>query len=597
MEPATIGKMFLDSVNTFGKRTALRVKQGGAWQDISWIQFARNVRNLALGLIGLGLESKERIAILSENRPEWAYTDLAALSADAIDVPIYATNTPDQVKHILKDSASKFICVSDSSQLDKVLQVRDELPALERIIIFDPAGQSSDRMIHTLDEVLIAGSASGRPESFKERLNRTDPDDVASMIYTSGTTGPPKGVMLTHDNFLTNCRAALDVIPIASDDVVLSFLPLSHAFERMSGYYTILQVGGTIAFTRQIEKIPQNMVEVRPTIMFAVPRLFEKMRTQILERVEHEGAIGRQLFRWATDVGHDVSRLNLEKATLSGIQRLKYSFGQKLVFDKLHEQMGGRLRFFVSGGAPLAKEVAQFFHAVGITILEGYGLTETSPVISVNTLDNLRFGSVGQPVPGVDVKIATDGEILVRGPNVMKGYHNRLEDTAEIIDSEGWLYTGDIGYLDEDSFLHITDRKKDIIVTAGGKSIAPRNIEDKLKLNKYIEKVCILGDKRKYLSALIVPNFEALEKFARERGIWFKDRADLAAKPEIEDLIQSAVEKVNASLAQYETIKQFRTIPHEFSQKTGELTPTMKVKRRVIDQKYKELIDSMYPEE
>jgi len=597
VEAATIGKMFLASVNSFGKRTALRVKQGGTWQDISWIQFARNVRNLALGLIELGLESKERFAILSENRPEWAYADLAALSADAIDVPIYATNTPDQVKHILKDSASKFVCVSDSSQLDKVLQVRHELPALERIIIFDPAGQSSDKMILTLEEVLSAGRGSGRPEAFKERLDRTDPDEVASKIYTSGTTGPPKGVMLTHDNFLSNCRASLDVAPIASDDVVLSFLPLSHAFERMSGYYMILMVGGTIAFAQQIEKIPQNMVEVRPTVMFAVPRLFEKLRTQILERVEHEGAIGRQLFRWAINMGHDVSRLNLEKRPLSGTQKLKYSLGQKLVFNELHEKMGSRLRFFVSGGAPLAQEVAQFFHAVGITILEGYGLTETSPVISFNTLDNLRFGSVGQPVPGVDVKIATDGEILVRGPGVMKGYHGQPEATAEVIDADGWLYTGDIGYLDEDNFLHITDRKKDIIVTAGGESIAPRNIESMLKLNKYIEKICILGDKRKYLSALIVPNFEALEKFARERGIWFKDRADLVAKPEIEDLIQSVVERINASLAPFETIKQFRTIPHEFSQKTGELTPTMKVKRRVIDQKYKELIDSMYPEE
>ncbi|MEW6444271.1 MAG: long-chain fatty acid--CoA ligase [bacterium] len=596
MEEKTLGAIFWNRVRKYGPRTALKAKRRDVWTDISWQEFGRQVKLLASGLIDLGLEERECVALLSENRPEWSYADLAILSINAVDAPIYATNLPETVAHIIRDSDSRFAIVSSEEQLKKVEEIRGNLPHLHKVILMDPGKEHAEDWIVPLREVQERGKKRLEDGEFERRLAAVRPDDLATLIYTSGTTGLPKGVMLTHDNFISNIRGVKEVIPVRESDLALSFLPLSHSFERMAGYYTMLYVGGTIAYAESIDKIPENIQEVRPTVMCSVPRLYEKMHARLLHLVESGPATRKRLFYWSLGVGHEVSqRLSARKEILPGL-RLKHALADQLVFSKLRARMGGRLRFFVSGGAPLAREIAEFFHAASIPILEGYGLTETAPVISANRPDNFKLGSVGQPLPNVEVKIAPDGEILTRGPNVMRGYYNRPQETREVLSEHGWFATGDIGYLDQDHFLYITDRKKDIIVTAGGKNIAPQNLENLLKLNPFIEQVCVIGDRQKYLTALIAPNFPEVESYAANRGIAWEERARLIEHPEIAKLFQDAVDEVNAQLARYETIKKFTVIPNEFSEDTGELTPTLKVKRRVVGEKYKDLIERMYME-
>ena len=592
----TIGKMFWNRVRQYGPRAALRVKRDGVWQDISWEEWGRNVRQFALGLMALGLKEREKVALLSENRPEWTYVDLAVLSANAVDTPIYATNIPEQVEHIVKDSGSRFIVVSTEQQLAKVREIKPNVPDLEKAILIDPEAKHPEDWILTFAEVLELGEAQGDPAAFEKRLEDVETQDLATLLYTSGTTGPPKGVMLTHNNFISNVQGSLEVLPISESDLALSFLPLSHSFERLAGYYALLAGGGPIAYAESTDKVPDNIQEIRPTIMCSVPRLYEKMHGRVLTTIETGPALKKKMFSWGMGVGGEVSRRITAKQELPGVLKLKHKVADKLVFEKLRARMGNRLRFFISGGAPLAREIAEFFHAAGILILEGYGLTETTPVISANRPDAYKLGSVGQPLPNMEVRIAPDGEILVKGPSVMKGYYNRPEETREVLTEDGWFATGDIGYLDQDNFLYITDRKKDIIVTAGGKNIAPQNVENLLKLNRFIEQVCIIGDKRSYLTALIGPSFPELEDFARENGIPTEPREQLIEHPRIQHLFQEAIDEANAQLARYESIKRFSVLPVEFSQETGELTPTLKVKRKVVGAKYKEQIDRMYAE-
>jgi len=596
MQEDTVARVFFSRAKKFGPRTALRVKRGGVWVDISWEEWARNVQQLAMGLMVLGLKEKEHVSLLSENRPEWAYTDLAVLAAGSADVPIYATNIPDQVEHIIKDSESRFIVVSTETQLRKVTEIKKNVPRLEKLIIMDPEQEHPEDWILRFSDVLALGREQGDEPTFETRLAGGKPEDLATLIYTSGTTGAPKGVMLTHDNFLANMRAVTNVLPLNDSDLALSFLPLSHSFERLGGYYATLYIGGTIAYAESIDKVPENIQEVRPTVMCSVPRLYEKMHARVLNTVDNGPPLKRKLFHWSLGVGREVSKIVCARKEMPASLKLKHAAADKLVFAKLRARMGGRLRFFVSGGAPLAREIAEFFHAAGILILEGYGLTETTPVISANRPDSYKLGSVGQPLANLEVKIAQDGEILVRGPSVMKGYFKRPEETREVLSDDGWFCTGDIGYLDQDNFLYITDRKKDIIVTAGGKNIAPQNIENLLKLNRYVEQVCVVGDQRKYLTALVVPSFPDLEAFAAENGIPAGDREALVQDARVQKLYQAAVDEVNAHLARYETVKKIRVLPVEFSQETGELTPTLKVKRKVVSSKYKDRIDEMYAE-
>jgi long-chain acyl-CoA synthetase len=591
--PGTLNHIFLEAVATYRKPDALQVKRDGRYQPISHDTLAERVRHAALGLEELGVRPGDRLAILSENRPEWAIADFACLMTGVADVPIYPNLPGDQVAYILRDSSAVGIFVSNAEQAAKIAEIRGECPALKHIVTFAPTSSGAD---HTLVEIEAKGAAvdtDARRAAYLERANAVQPDDLATIIYTSGTTGEPKGVMLSHDNIYSNVFAGRAAIPFEGVDIALSFLPLSHIFERMAGHYLMIATGTSIAYAESVDTVPLNLAEVRPTLVLSVPRLYEKMYARVLENALSGGAVKKRIFFWARSVADRWADVKLAGGEPRGLLAMQYALAHKLVFSKLQARTGGRLRYFVSGGAPLAAEINKFFYAAGLVILEGYGLTETSPVIAVNTPENFRIGTVGKPVSGVEVMIASDGEILTRGPHVMKGYFNKPSATAESIDAEGWFHTGDIGEL-RDGFLAITDRKKDIIVTAGGKNIAPQPIEGKVKTNKYVSQAVMIGDKRKFPIMLVVPNWESLEKWAKLQNIIWTDRAQLLAMPTIHKKMEKEVFEECEGLARYERPKKLALLEHDFSIERGELTPTLKVKRRVIDKTYKSLIDSLY---
>jgi long-chain acyl-CoA synthetase len=594
MEPKTLCELFYRSVDTFQKSAHLKVKRDGAWRDIGSAAFLSTVEELSMGLRGLGLDRGDRVAILSENRPEWAYADLATLCAGALDAPIYASLTPAQILYILNDCGAKVIFISNAAQAAKVAEVRAQAPQLQHVIAMDPINAPDVLSFQAVCEQGRAALAED-PRAVRLRAAEAKPDDVATLIYTSGTTGDPKGVMLTHDNLISNVVAARKVISdLSPGDLSLSFLPLCHIFERMGGHYLMLYSGITIAYAESVEKVPQNMLDVRPTLMFSVPRLYEKIYARVHEKVAADPPTRQKIFHWAIDVGRESFRHVVDGTKPGLVLRLKHRVADALVFSKVRERTGGRLRLFVSGGAPLAREIAEFFGAVGLLTLEGYGLTETSPVITVNRPEKVRPGSVGTPIEGVEVKIAADGEILTRGRHVMKGYYNKPEATAEAIDKDGWFHTGDIGVLGGDGVLTITDRKKDILVTSGGKNIAPQPIENLIKTNTFIAEIVMVGNKRNYPSALVVPNFESLERWARGRGLPIGSREELVARPEVHAHFKELLDTTGANLAQFERIKKFALLTREFTIESGELTPTLKVKRRVVEQRYKDVIDRLY---
>ncbi len=589
--PGTLTQLFFDSLK-LRKPDAVQFKRAGKYVPVSHAEIERRVTHAALGLKSLGIATGAKVGLLSENRPEWLIADYAALTCGITDVPIYPTLPADQIAYILKDSGAESIFVSTAEQAAKIAAIRSQVPSLLHVISFDEVGPSADM---TLQELEQRGAAAETPQSLSEWRRGADevqPDDLATLIYTSGTTGNPKGVMLTHNNIRTNVEATRGMLPFAGDDVALSFLPLSHIFERM-GDYLMFATGTSIAYAESIDTVPVNMQEVRPTIVFSVPRLYEKMYARVLQNALAGGFLKKNIFFWARSVADQWADITLAGGTPGRLLARKYAIAQKLVFSKLKERTGGRLRYFVSGGAPLAVEINKFFYAAGLIILEGYGLTETSPVIGVNTPKDFRIGTIGRPASGVEVMIAADGEILTRGPSVMKGYYNNPAATAEAIDSEGWFHTGDIGEI-RDGFIAITDRKKDIIVTAGGKNIAPQPIENLVKTNKYVSQAVMIGDKRKFPSMLIVPNFEQLEGWAKKRNIIWTDRSQLIRMPTIQAKIEKEVMSQLTSLAHYETPKKVGLLEHDFSLEKGEVTPTQKVKRRVVDKNYKELIDSLY---
>jgi long-chain acyl-CoA synthetase len=592
--PGTLNKLFFDACERFDKPDALQVKVGGQYEPISHRTFLERVRRLALGMEALGIESGARVAILAENRPEWAIADLACLTASLTDVPLYPTLPAEQLPYILNDSGSVAIFCSTAEQVSKVASIRSECPALRHVICFDEVmGAGADL---TIAEVERRGAENDTPErqaTYRERALAVSPDDLATLIYTSGTTGAPKGVMLSHDNIYSNVMAAADVVPFEGTDVCLSFLPLSHIFERMAGHYMMIHAGCSIAYAESMDTVPINLQEVRPTIVLSVPRLYEKMYARVLENAMAGGAVKKNIFGWARKVADRWADQKLAGREPKGFLATQYALAQKLVFSKLQARTGGRLRYFVSGGAPLGAEINKFFYAAGLTILEGYGLTETSPVIAVNRPDAFRIGTVGKAVRGVEVMIAPDGEILTRGPHVMKGYYNSPEATAEAIDADGWFHTGDIGIL-EDDFLTITDRKKDIIVTAGGKNIAPQPLENKVKTNKYVSQAVMIGDKRKFPVMLVVPNWDNLEKWAGYKNIIWTDRSQLLTMPTIRAKMEKEVLDELSGFARYEQPKRIGLLEHDFSIERGELTPTLKVKRRVIDRTYKSAIDELY---
>jgi len=592
--PLTLNDLFFDAVERYSsKAAALRYKAGGAWHGITHQEMARRVKHTALGLCELGVQPGDRVAIMSPNRPEWAIADFACLTARCADVPVYPTLPAKQAAYVLRDSGAVAAFVADAEQYAKVAETRADIPALRHVILFE--GESADAGTMTLSAVERLGAAAeARTPNYERDARAVKPGDLATLIYTSGTTGDPKGVMLTHGNFTSNVLASLPRLPVGPEDSAVSLLPLSHSFERLCGHYALFHAGVTIAYAESIELVAANMQEVHPTVVLAVPRLYEKIYGRVLENAMAGSSLKRRIFFWAKRNGEAWAELVLAGQPVPAGLGLKRAIGDRLVFSKLRERTGGRIRFFVSGGAPLSADIAKFFYAAGLPILEGYGLTESSPVICVNPVGKPKLGTVGPAIAGVEVRIAEDGEVLARGPNIMKGYHNKPDATREAVDADGWLHTGDIGELDADGYLRITDRKKDIIVTAGGKNIAPQPIENLIKTNGFVVNAVMIGDKRRFPIMLVVPNRDALSKWAGERGLPAADYDRLLAHPDAVAKVEREVMANLRDLASYETPKKFVLLAKDFSIEAGELTPTLKVKRRIVEQRYKDLIEQAY---
>ncbi len=590
-EPTTLVESFLYAARTWPKPDALRYKEGGVWKSVSTQEFLERVRYAASGLIDLGIQPGDRVALLSENRPEWIITDIAVFCAGAVTVPIYPTLLPHDVVYILKDSDAKVLLASKPEHLAKATGGRGELPTLAHLVLFPPTAASAGEM--SWADLLDRGKkrAEANPKEFDERCAQVKPDQLATLPYTSGTTGMPKGVMLTHNNIMSNLRATCAEVGVANTEIALSFLPLSHILERMFEH-ALISRGCTIAYAESIDTVAANMAEVHPTVIAGVPRFFEKLRARVLEKISLAPAIRQKLFHWGVGVGKQVAALEAQGKPIPFWLGLKMGFAKKKIFSKVAAATGGQLKYFLSGGAPLAREVAEFFYAVGLPIYEGYGLTETSPVLSINTPKAHKLGTVGKIIPGVTIKIAGDGEILAQGPNIMPGYYHLPEGTAEVLQN-GWFHTGDIGEIDSEGYLRITDRKKDLLKTSGGKYVAPQPIENALKLFPYISSAMVMGNGRKYVSALIVPDFEKLERFAKEKNLSATPRSALCQHPDVKKLFDGAVEDLNRGLAQYETIKKYALLDSDFA--IGEeMTPTLKVKRKVVEKKYSSVIDGLY---
>lgn len=589
MEHENILRWFQDTAERRGEEPCLRYKKDKIWRDISWNETLKRIQTLAEALKKSGIAKGDRVSILSSTRFEWALYDMAILSLGAVTVPIYQSNTAEECQHILSDSETKIIIVEDSTQLEKIIQIRSQLPNLDKIILL--AGKVMGDGVVTHEE--FAASGAHTDSDFGNRIRTIGHEDLATLVYTSGTTGKPKGVMLTQGNLIGEVDALVERFRVNQNGVSLIFLPLAHILARVVHFYQ-LTYGFTHAFAESIEKLGENIAETRPSFMVSVPRIFEKIYTGMMAQVEAGSSAKKSIFFWAKDTGQQYSLCLQQKKPVPLGLKLKYAVAHKLVFSKLHKKLGGRLEFFISGGAPLSKEIAEFFHGAGISIFEGYGLTETTAGINLNGQDDYKFGTVGKPVKGAEEKIADDGEILVRGPMVAKGYWNRPEDTKEAFSPDGWFATGDIGEFTEDGFLRITDRKKDIIVTAGGKNIAPQNIENMIKTDPLISQVVVHGDKRKFLSALITLNPEEVPNRAEKLGIPKGPFSQMAKDPKMYEVVKGIVDNFNKKLASYETIKKFAIMDKDFTIEGGELTPTLKVKRKIINQRYKDILDGFY---
>ncbi len=577
-----------------GQKKALFFKSGGQSFSVSWEEFYEQKNRLSAGLAANGLKSGDRVAIFSENRPEWALTDLAALSLGAVTVPIYATLASAEIQYILEDSQSSVLAVSGKALLEKILPIQKNLPNLKFIIIFDASLALMKEhfsipllLIKDLEKLADASQCIG------ETVSTLGPDTLATIIYTSGTTGPPKGVMLTHGNFLANVIACEKAFKIHESDRHLSFLPLCHVFERMAGYYLMLHTGASIVYAESMETVPVNMLEAKPTFLLGVPRFYEKIKDKVLEAVKTASPAKRGLFYWAKSLGEKKRLARSHGKSLGPLFWMEIFFAERLVYRKFKQRLGGNVRFCVSGGAPLAREVAEFFYDMGVLILEGYGLTETSPVIAVNLEQKFKFGTVGPVLNGVEVQITPEGEISTRSACVMKGYWNKKEETESVL-KQGWFHTGDLGLIDKDGFLTITGRKKELIVTSGGKKVVPRVVEESVESDPYILRCVLFGEGKNYLTALLVPDKEKLLAYAQGEKIAFTTYESLLKNPAIYRFIESHVEECSKNLANYEKIKYFILLENDFSQSSGELTPTLKIKRDVVISRHKEALLALY---
>lgn len=582
----------------FSKSQHIRQCQADGFDDVSSRELFERIRELSLGFNQFGLNQGDRVALVADSCPEWTITDLAILTAGAVTVPIYPTLAAGQMKGILADCAARLVIVSDETQAEKLRSVRSELPNLEAMVVIEQEAKCfKNENEHLLASVAKGGrdrlvSEDGLEKRFRDTAQSISPDAIATIIYTSGTTGEPKGVMLTHQNLLSNLHAVSQVIPISSDDTALSFLPLSHSLERMV-LYKYLYSGVTVAFAESLETIKRDLLAVRPTVMSGVPRVYEKVHARVLESVSQASSIRQLLFRWALQVGRLRSNASLSGKSIPLHVRFQHFFADRLVFSKIRSVTGGRLREIISGGAPLGDETAEFFFAIGLPITEGYGLTETAPVLTVNPKGRWKIGTVGVAIPGVTLRIADDGEVLARGPNIMAGYFNMQEATQAVL-RDGWFYTGDIGTLDEDGYLTITDRKKDILVTASGKNVAPGPIESLLKRDPMITEAVLIGDRRRFITALIVPNLPVIQQRMVNGEALASPLEELLVREDVRALFQSVVDEVNGQLSQFEQVKRFALLPTEFTIASGELTPTMKVRRRMIENRWKIAIEELY---
>ena len=596
MKTGTLTQLFFEGIDKYTDRrpAAYRAKVGGVWRTITHRDAASRVKTISIGLRELGVQGGDRVAIVSETRPEWALADYACLCAQAIDVPVYPTLTAKQTEYILNDSGAVAAFCSTLEIVNKLHEIRGHLPHLKHIIAFDDPGRRDG--VITLAEVEARGRSAGtRYPRFREEALAVKPEALATLIYTSGTIGDPKGVMLTHNNIWSNVQACLNVLPFTAEDDCLAMLPLSHVYERMVDY-TLWSAGVIINYAESFDKVAANLLEVRPTIVVSVPRLYEKVYARVLEAAMSGSAVKRKIFFWAKHVGDRWATYRLAGLAVPSLLALQHAIADRLVFAKLRARTGGRVKAFLSGSAPLSAEIAKFFFSASLPVLEGYGLTETSPVLTFNPTDRPKLGTVGKAVPGVQLKIAADGEILAKGPNIMKGYYNKPEATAEAIDADGWFHTGDIGELDAEGYLKITDRKKDLIKTAGGKFVAPQPIENMIKLNKFVANAVVLGDKRKFPIVLVVPNYETLERWAKERNLAYGAHGQLLALADVRAKIEREVMGMLRDLAKFEMPKKVVLIENDFTIESGELTPTLKVKRRAVEKRYAELIDRAYAE-
>ncbi len=574
---STIPQTIFEAANQYPNKKILYYKKGGSYVGISFKEVQKQIGYISSALLGLGIKKGDRVAILSSNRPEWVVSDLAIMDAGAISVPVHATLSPKIIKHILVDSSAKILIVNNQLQLNKILLIEKEIPDLKKIIYMDsdsPNDIQSAKTLVSWEEAMSNGKKQGLKPS-----NSAHHNDTATIMYTSGTTDMPKGVELTHYNILSNIRAALDYVHIYPKDILLSFLPLSHAFERTAGYLAPLSQGAAVAYAENTKTLVQNLKEIKPTMLVSVPRIFEKMFNALWEKVRKGNKHTREFFVWG---------LKQKKGSW------QHFIADRLIFKKVRKLLGGRLRLTFSGGASLNPKLGKFYEKMGITILEGYGLTETSPIASVNTIHKRKFGSVGIALMGVDIKIADDKEILIKGPSVMKGYHNKPEATAQALNSYGWFHTGDLGFIDEEGFLFVIGRRKEMIVLSTGKNVWPEVVENALNGDRYINQSMIIGNNRPYLIALIVPTLQELEDYTKEKNISYDSLDELLQKPQIIQLYRERIDKATEDLADHEKIVNFVVLKNEFLQKKDELTPTLKLRREVIYEKNIEKIEKMF---
>ncbi|MEW6527578.1 MAG: long-chain fatty acid--CoA ligase [Spirochaetota bacterium] len=601
MEEKTINQVFENRAKKYGPRIAIEKKLKGRWESASWEDYYKRAAYVGLALYDMGLKKGDRVSLLSENRLEWLYTDMGVLGAGGCIVPIYPTLIDEEVEYIVSHSESKFMVVENNLQLKKGLYTAKRYPGLQKIIVIDMEGVGANPLVMSFAELLESGKKlyDANPGKFKELADAVTQDDLATIVYTSGTTGVPKGAMITHKNIMAVVMALHKIEPhYAYDtDQTVPFLPLSHVFERIAGHFYGMYVGITASYAESLDTILQDIQEKRPTVVLAVPRVLEKVYQRIISQVQEQSPFKQKVFYWGQKVGNKISTLREQKKKPGLLLKLKYKIAYAIIFKKLQNALGGRVRWMTASGAPTAREIILFFNSAGIMVIEGYGMTECCAPATMSNIADYRIGTVGRPLPGVDIKIADDGEILIKGDNVFKGYWKMPEETKESFTPDGYFMSGDIGVFDDAGFLMITDRKKDLIITSGGKNVAPQKIENLIKSDPLFTQAIVIGDKRKYLTALVNISQEQAEHVAREKGISFTSFNDLLENEQFQKIVEEHIEKCNQKLARYETVKKVGIIRSEFSKETGELTATLKVKRKVVQEKYKPIIDSLYEED